>query len=860
MKCRKKLLLNILAFIIPILIILGATIVLEIINHGVHFKNGENFLLADMASQYNSLYNYIHDVLVGNDSIFYSFSKGLGGNMASTFGYYLASPFNILYMFISKVNTPFMTYVILLIKFGLCSLFMNVFLNYKYGHKFTNLIFSVSYALMGFTTVYYFNNMWFDVIYMTPLVLLGINKLIDGNITFYIISLALAIMFNFYIAYMLCIFCVIYFLYELFCKYRFKEFKLYKKTIMNFALSSILAGGIAAFILIPSVINLSHVMRFELDKTLLSVNASQMYKTFLNNVFSKTYIGTHNTTSVLGRNRPVIYVSLFCFGLMFLYFVNRKIKIKEKILSLIVIIFMIACLVVPHLQLFFQAFSFPNGYISRFSFLYIFFVIYIASKCFYNNDKIKLRYFILLIIAYIFVSYKVSKIYLVFLSKSDITLSVIFACIYLIMYFIYTRINKKWILGLLILFTVLTELTINYVDTLVTVKTLKVVNSYSMFYDEACHNLNSIEDNFYRIDGNYYYSYLDSYNCSTHGVTTALSTNDGDLYRFFKKHGGSLTYTTMIYDYNKLPIFDSIWGVKYINSKEELNNRYYKYKDKFVITKYNSFKKIYEKKNIYIYENPYALSLGYLINDNNALYEKYNEENAFENINKFISTLSGIDDKILKPVEKEYLEDGVYTFNIKTDSPYLYLTVDYDVAINWSVYDTVYIDDEYITSLDSENVGTVQVENKYSNKTINVRLENSNTDKKDKLNMYYFDEDVFRKVYNKLSKNELKNVLVKNNKVSGNINVPNDSMLFMSIPYDKGWNAYVDGKKVKTYKIADDFIGIKLSKGKHNIKMVYYSEGLFKGVIISLISVSILIIYIIKNSKLLRRDYDNNKE
>ena len=55
---RKKVLIGILAFIIPILIILGVTISLEIISHGTHFKNGENFLLADMASQYNSLYNY----------------------------------------------------------------------------------------------------------------------------------------------------------------------------------------------------------------------------------------------------------------------------------------------------------------------------------------------------------------------------------------------------------------------------------------------------------------------------------------------------------------------------------------------------------------------------------------------------------------------------------------------------------------------------------------------------------------------------------------------------------------------------------------------------------------------------------
>lgn len=332
-------------------------------------------MLADMASQYNSLYNYIHDVLVGNDSIFYSFSKGLGGNMASTFGYYLASPFNILYMFVSKVDTPFMTFIILLIKFGLCSLFMNMFLNHKYKPKFTNLIFSVSYALMGFTTVYYFNNMWFDVIYMVPLVMIGINKLIDGNIPFYIITLALSIIFNFYMAYMLCIFCVIYFLYELFCKYKFKEFKKYKNIIFRFILSSILAAGISAFILIPSVINLSHVMRFELDKNLLNVNAEQIYKTFLNNVFSKTYLGTHNTTSVLGRNRPVIYVSLFCFALSFLYFFNKKIKIKEKVLSLIVIIFMVLSLVIPHLQLFFKHFLFPMV-------IYLDFLIYIFSLLF----------------------------------------------------------------------------------------------------------------------------------------------------------------------------------------------------------------------------------------------------------------------------------------------------------------------------------------------------------------------------------------------------------------------------------------------------------------------------------------------
>ena len=85
---KKKIIIALLAFFIPILIIVSVTVVLEFINNGGHFKGGENYLLADMASQYNSLYNYMHDVFTMNDSIFYSFSKGLGGNMASTVGHF----------------------------------------------------------------------------------------------------------------------------------------------------------------------------------------------------------------------------------------------------------------------------------------------------------------------------------------------------------------------------------------------------------------------------------------------------------------------------------------------------------------------------------------------------------------------------------------------------------------------------------------------------------------------------------------------------------------------------------------------------------------------------------------------------
>ena len=535
---------------------------------------------------------------------------------------------------------------------------------------------------------------------------------------------------------------------------------------------------------------------------------------------------------------------------MFLYFFNKKIKRKEKVLSLTVIFIFIASFLIPHLQLIWQAFSFPNGYIDRFSYFYAFFVIYLASKCFYNCDKIKIRYFIILSVLYIVISYFVNKIYLVFLDTSDIIISVIFVIIYLVLYFLYTRINKKFLISICILLIVIGELIINYKDTLVTIDTLKVVSSYSTFYNQTCHNLNNIEDNFYRIDGNYYFSYLDSHTCGTNGITTALSTNDGDLYKFFYKNGGSLTYTTIMYDINKLPIFDSLFGVKYIYSKDKLDDTLYKYKSKFKIIKYNSFKKIYETKYVYIYENPYALSLGYVMDDNyERIYDNSSKKNSFENINRFVRAISGIEEDVLKPLEKEYLGNNQYTFKVNTDSTHIYLTLDYDISINWTVYDTVYINDNYITSLDSENIGTVKIKNEYSGSDINLRLDNATTKASDRAYLYYLDMDVFNQVIDKLKSNQLKNVKVNGNKVNGNINLDKDSTLFLSIPYDKGFKVYVDGKKVKYNKVVGDFIGIDLKKGNHKIELRYYSEGLFVGIFISVISLGTLTLYILKKKK-----------
>ena len=62
-------------------------------------------------------------------------------------------------------------------------------------------------------------------------------------------------------------------------------------------------------------------------------------------------------------------------------------------------------------------------------------------------------------------------------------------------------------------------------------------------------------------------------------------------------------------------------------------------------------------------------------------------------------------------------------------------------------------------------------------------------------------------------------------------------MLFTSIPYEKGWRVYVDGKKTNYKKVVDESIGIKLTKGNHKIEMIYYPHHLEIGIIIMIVSI-----------------------
>lgn len=77
-------------------------------------------------------------------------------------------------------------------------------------------------------------------------------------------------------------------------------------------------------------------------------------------------------------------------------------------------------------------------------------------------------------------------------------------------------------------------------------------------------------------------------------------------------------------------------------------------------------------------------------------------------------------------------------------------------------------------------------------------------------------------------------------RMSGQITLARGGLLFLSIPFDPGWSATVDGQVVPLQRVNIGFSGLQLPAGAHQIVLAYRPPYLMAGLVVSLLSLGVL--------------------
>lgn len=114
----------------------------------------------------------------------------------------------------------------------------------------------------------------------------------------------------------------------------------------------------------------------------------------------------------------------------------------------------------------------------------------------------------------------------------------------------------------------------------------------------------------------------------------------------------------------------------------------------------------------------------------------------------------------------------------------------------------------------------------------------------DDIKSYIVSYDDIRNVNNDVTAARINNDLTSGDVIVLDVEAFSDGYFVTSIPYDTGYQVFVDGKEVKYEKVNTSFIGFKISKGYHDIKIVYAANGLFIGKIISFIGIICFFVFV----------------
>ena len=218
------------------------------------------------------------------------------------------SPFNLILLLFPEHLFPVAMWVLVVLKVSSSSLSFGYVLQKKFNQSnLATVFFSFSYSMMSFVTAYMSNILWLDGLIWLPLIVYGIEVLVnEKKAVMYTVSLAILLVSNYYIGYMVCIFSVLYFLYVKYTQeysVSKKQGKLFFKDVIRFVGSSILAALLGAFSLVPTFYTL---LEGKLDANTPSLPTFWIHNPL--DFVSRLLMGTYSFNPDLQYDYPNIFV------------------------------------------------------------------------------------------------------------------------------------------------------------------------------------------------------------------------------------------------------------------------------------------------------------------------------------------------------------------------------------------------------------------------------------------------------------------------------------------------------------------------------------------------------------------------
>ncbi|WP_191090728.1 YfhO family protein [Niallia endozanthoxylica] len=822
------------AFFIPFFLLGFVFILLKVYPFGAH-----SLLMADQFTQYLPFYHHLYDVAKGDGNLFYSWESGMGLNFWGTFAYYLSSPISILIFLLPQTHLPEAFILMTLTKTGLAGLTMCSYLIKIEGRQNLNaLMFSSMYALMSFTIGYFFNIMWLDSLYVLPLVLLGIDQLFKKRYWLFIVSLSLLFISNFYMAYIVGLFAFLYFIAKI----------LLQDTItiqsilvdcMNFILCTVVAFGISAFIIIPTYLQLNTNEYQPFDWNSL----------FLIDVRFFELLAKPFNSGVHLLDRPNIYSGLFTLLLFPLFFISKKIKVKEKMIYFILLLGLILSFQIHGLNIIWHAFESPTGYLHRFGFVFSFLVIYLAFRVLmiFDSEELPSLYkvsFSAICILILLTEFEPEQ-----MSIMKAIVNALFLILFcFLLYLRESKLTYRAIATWMILLAILMDISLNAYQQ---VKTLNSYPGYSYSrneynistpgFHEAIKKLGEKDSTFYRLNSSIRMTANDSLRYQYKGMNNFNTLSNGTLHDFMYHLGYSTTLgVRSLAQNNGILASDALLGFKYALSEQKVNKHGYT-KELCVM-------------NSCIYKNKDALPIGFMMEAEQFKLQR-KEEAAFVNQNLF---LGGTKDyfKKLAPEKTIYhnlsvKKEGQMLYvkkNNPNDEGYIEMT--FPISGEQQLYTllsagkgfagfgetNIYVNGKSIGIYPNAHYERVLDLGAFSDEISKVKIEFLVPETQLTHRLFYgLDIPSFQKRMKEMREQAFQVTDYSDTTMKGTITAKTDNMLFFSIPYDRGWNAKVNGEKVPVEKLGG-FLGLKLENGTHDVELKFIPEGLVLGSMISIIS------------------------